>query len=70
MAAPSNIKKISYDEFDFITGTRPWVNGDAFIGPALKDLVLAYYIAQGENPKRAQEFADSHMQALRDKLLK
>lgn len=67
MAAPSNIKKIAPDEFDFITGTRPWVN-DAFVGPSLKALVLAYYVAQGENPERAQEFADSHMQALRAKL--
>ncbi len=64
----SGIKKISVDEFDFITGTRPWVNGDAFIGPSIKDLVLAYYVAQGENIKRAQEFADSHLQALRAKL--
>lgn len=68
MAAPSNIKKrIAPDEFDFILGYRPWVN-DAFIGPKLRDLVLAYYVSQGESPKRAQEFADNHIQALRAKL--
>lgn len=70
MAAPSSTKinKIAPDEFSFIMGTRPWVNGDAFIGPSLNDLVLAYYTAQGERGQRAQEFADSHIQALRDKL--
>lgn len=62
------IKKITHDEFSYIMRTRPWVNGDKFIGPALDSLLLAYYITQGESPKRAKEFADLHLEALKDKL--
>jgi hypothetical protein len=59
--------KIALDELTYITGIRPWVNGDAFIGPSIQDLLLGYYTSQGERG-RAQEFADNHLQALRDKL--
>ena len=51
--------------FDYFVGRRPWVNGDKFIGPSIKNLILAYYIAQGEPLIRAQEFADAHLDALR-----
>ena len=55
------------DDWQWLINRRPWVNGDKFIGPSIKNLLLAYYITQGESHEQAWKFVVAHLDALRNK---
>ncbi len=60
------------ENLEVLLHIRPWVRvdgtGTPFLGPKLQDLLVAYYITQGENEKRAKQFAKDHIDGIYAKL--